>query len=211
LLIFGTGAMAEQVHYYFTQHAGRRVEAFTVDAGYVGDGRFGGLPVLAFSEAQLRFPPATHDLFVAIGYTQRNQARRRMFLAARALGYTLPSFVHESAVLARNVSVGANCLVRELSTVQPFAVLGDNLNVAVRVIVSHHVRIGDHCFLAPGAVVCGGSTIGEACFIGAGATIRDGVTVGAGCVIGAGALILSDCEPDGVYAAPGTPRQALGR
>jgi hypothetical protein len=29
LLIFGVGPMVEQVHYDFTQHAGRQVEAFT--------------------------------------------------------------------------------------------------------------------------------------------------------------------------------------
>ena len=61
------GDLAEQALYYFEQHAGRRVEAFTADAAYVGTGRFSGLPVLAFEEAQQRFAPATHDLFVAVG------------------------------------------------------------------------------------------------------------------------------------------------
>ena len=66
LLIFGTGEYAEIAHYYFSQHAGRHVDAFTVEAAFVGDGHFCGLPVLDFAEAQRRFAPATHDLFVAI-------------------------------------------------------------------------------------------------------------------------------------------------
>jgi sugar O-acyltransferase (sialic acid O-acetyltransferase NeuD family) len=208
LLIFGTGLLAEQVRYYFAEHAGRRIEAYTVDAAYVGEGRFDGLPVLDFAEAQKRFPPATHDLFVAIGYTQLNQARKRSFLAARALGYTMPSFMHETASVARNARVGANTLMREMAIVSPFSVLGDNLFIGMQVMVSHHARIGSHCWLAAGAVVNGASSVGEACFVGSNATVRNGIAVGADCVIGAGALILADCEPGGVYAATGTPRQA---
>ncbi|MBS1178475.1 MAG: hypothetical protein H6R06_2887, partial [Proteobacteria bacterium] len=42
---------------------------------------------------------------------------------------------------------------------------------------------------------------GERCFIGANATVRDKI------IVGAGAIIMSDCSPDGVYAAPSTPRR----
>ena len=67
LLIFGLGELAEQAHYYFTQHGGRRVEAFTADAAYATVSQFAGLPVLPFDEAQRRCAPATHELFVAEG------------------------------------------------------------------------------------------------------------------------------------------------
>ena len=211
LLIFGTGQYADLAHYYFSQHAGRHVEAFTVEAAYVGDGHFRGLPVLDFVEAQRRHGPATHDLFVAIGYTQRNQVRRRIFMAARSLGYTLPSFVHETAHMARNVVVGANSMVREFAVLSPFATLGENLFVGSQACVSHHVRLDSHCYLSSTAIVCGMATVEEGCFIGAHATIRNGITVGAGCVVGAGALIMADCEPDGLYCLRGAPRQGLRR
>jgi sugar O-acyltransferase (sialic acid O-acetyltransferase NeuD family) len=207
LLIFGAGALAEQARYYFAEHGGRHIEAFTVDAAYVGEGRFDGLPVLDFTEAQKRFPPATHELFVAIGYTRLNQARKRSFLAARALGYTLPSFVHPTASVARNVTLGANTLLREMAVISPFAVLGDDICIGTHAMVSHHARVGSHCWLSAGTLVCGESRVGEACFIGANATVRDGITVGADCVIGAGALIMADCGPGGVYAVAGTPRK----
>ena len=209
LLVFGTGEYAQMAHYYFTQHAGRHVEAFTVESAYVGEGHFLGRPVLDFAEAQHRFAPATHELFVAIGYTQRNQPRKRLYLEALALGYTLPSFVHASTVVANNVRIGANSMVREAAVLSPFCTLGDNLSIGAHVTVSHHVRIDSHCHVSTTAVLCGASRIGERCFIGANATVRNGVSVGAGCVVGAGALILSDCEPDGLYAPPGTARRAL--
>jgi sugar O-acyltransferase (sialic acid O-acetyltransferase NeuD family) len=208
LLIFGTGLLADLARYYFAEHAGRRIEAFTVDAAYVGEGRFDGLPVLDFADAQKRFPPATHDLFVAIGYTQLNEARKRVFQSARAMGYALPSFVHPTASVARNVHLGANTLVREMAVVSPFAQIGDDCQLGMQSMVSHHARIGNHCWLSPGALVCGSAQVGEACFVGANATVRDGITVGASCVIGAGALILADCAPGGAYTAVGTPRAA---
>lgn len=207
LLIFGLGELPEQAHYYFAQHAGRKVEAFTVDPEYLDADHTDGLPVLPFDEAQRRFPPATHDLFVAIGYSQFNRIRKQVVERALALGYALPSFVHESAVVARNVAMGVNCLLREQVTAAPFSRLGDGVIVGAQAVIAHHARIECHVWLAAGSVICGSATIGERCFIGAHATVRDKIIVGAGCIVGAGALIMSDCPPDGVYAAPPTPRR----
>lgn len=207
LLIFGLGELPEQALYYFSQHDGRTVVAFTVDAAYATVSQNSGLPVLAFDEAQRRFPPATHDLFVAVGYSNFNQGRKRVVERALALGYTLPCFVHESAAVARNVPMGVNCMVREQAVVAPYARLGDGVIVSMQAGVSHHVRVDSHVWLAPCSVVCGSAHIGERCFIGANATVRDKVSVGAGCIVGAGALILSDCPADGVYAATGTQRR----
>lgn len=50
-------------------------------------------------------------------------------------------------------------------------------------------------------------SIGDGVWIGARATILPGVRVGNGCVIAAGAVVVSDCEPDTVYA--GVPAQRL--
>lgn len=207
LIIFGVGDLPDQAHYYFSQHAGRQVEAFTVEAAFHTTSQFAGLPVLPFDEAQRRFLPATHELFVAVGYSQINQLRRRMVMQARALGYTMPSFVHETACVARNVRIGANSLLREQAVVSPFATLGDGVMIGMHVSVSHHARIEDYVWLSADSVVCGGASIGECCFVGANATVRDKVTVGARCIVGAGSLILGDCAADGVYACAPTPRR----
>jgi sugar O-acyltransferase (sialic acid O-acetyltransferase NeuD family) len=207
LLIFGLGELPDQAHYYFEQHAGRKVEAFTVDPEYLGAVRADGLPVLPFDEAQRRFPPATHDLFVAIGYSQFNRVRQQVVARALALGYALPSFVHESAVVASNVPIGVNCMLREQVTAAPFARLGDGVIVGPQAMIAHHARIENHVWLAACSVICGSANIGERCFVGANATVRDKISVGAGCIVGAGAIIMSDCPPDGVYAATPTPRR----
>jgi UDP-3-O-[3-hydroxymyristoyl] glucosamine N-acyltransferase len=117
---------------YFSQHGGREVVAFTADAACATVDHFAGRPVLHFDEAQHRFPPATHELFVAVGYAQRNGVRRGVVEQARALGHTLPSFVHYSAVVARSAPIGANCMLSELAAVSLFASVGDGVVIDPR-------------------------------------------------------------------------------
>jgi sugar O-acyltransferase (sialic acid O-acetyltransferase NeuD family) len=206
IVIIGTALLAEQMHFYFAQRAGRRVEAFAVDAQYLGAERFCGQPVLEFEEALRRFGRHTHEMFVAIGFLA-TEARKQKVERLRALGYTLPTYVHPSAWVAENVRLGVNTLVQEQAVVAPFAELGDDVFLCPQVGINHHTRVGAHCFFAPAAVVAGDASIGECCFVGANATIRDRVTIGARCVIGAGAVIMEDCAEDGLYAAARTARR----
>lgn len=47
----------------------------------------------------------------------------------------------------------------------------------------------------------------DGCWICSRVTILPGVTIGRGCVIAAGALVVSDCEPNGLYA--GVPAKRI--
>ncbi|CAG1017528.1 UDP-N-acetylbacillosamine N-acetyltransferase [Burkholderiaceae bacterium] len=205
LIVVGTGLLAEQVQYYLGTLQGRAVDAFILDAEYIREPSFLQRPVLDFVEARRRFPAASHDAFVAIGHTAVG-ARKRWFLAARAAGYTMARYVHPSACVAANVTVGENTLIQELAMVSPFVKLGENLMLCPQVGINHHTRVGSHCFFAPSAVVSGDADIGEACFIGAHATIRDRIRLGEGCIIGAGAIVMTDCAPGGVYRPQRTER-----
>lgn len=209
LLIFGAGDYAELVHHYFARDPRYREIAFAVDGERLAADRFCGAPLLAFEEARHRCPPEAWDMFVAIGYTGVNEGRRSKVDAAKALGYTLTSYVHASALLADDAVVQENSFVAEQVLIKPFCRLGRDLQLAAQCYISHGARVGDHCYLAPRALLCGLTDVGECCFIGANATVRDKVRIGARCVIGAGAVILSDCEPDGVYRATPTARHRV--
>lgn len=207
LVIFGAGELAEQVHYYLTEYGGRQVDAFVVDAAFLRHEHLAGLPVVALEDAGGRFDPASHDMFVAVGYSHFNQHRKRAFLAMQARGYGLPSFIHPRAYVARNVTVGPNTLVHEMAAIAPLARLGDNVRIGAHAVVSHHCTIGSHSYLSSSSVVCGHGDIGERCFLGANSTVRDRVRVGEGCIVGAGAYIAGDCEAGGVYPAAAASRR----
>lgn len=209
LVIFGAGDIAQLAHFYFGYDGGRQVVAFTVDDAYVKEPVFCGLPVVPASELQSRFPPSEYDVFIAISYSRLNAVRREKYLACKAMGYTLASYISPRASLFPNVRYGDNCFFFEDNTIQPFVTIGSNVTLWSGNHIGHHSTIADHCFLASHIVVSGGVRIEEACFLGVNATIRDHVTIGARSVIGAGTLILGDVEPEGLYIGSATPRSPL--
>lgn len=209
LVIFGGGDLAQLAHYYFTHDTDYAVVAFTVDAAYRTADRAFDLPLVPFDEVARLYPPETHDFFVALSYSGLNSLRRERYLAAKAMGYRLASYVSSRATVLNDGGIGDNCFILEDNTIQPFAVIGDNVTLWSGNHIGHHSRIGDHCFIASHVVVSGGVHIGEACFIGVNATLRDHIHVGERCVIGAGALILADAEAEGVYIGQATERSRV--
>ena len=209
LIIFGTGDIAQLAHYYFSADSNYEVVAFTVDADYLTDTTFCGLPVIAFEEVASQYAPEQHDLFIALSYTKLNAVRKEKYLAAKALGYHLASFISSHATVLNDGRIGENCFIFEDNTIQPFVTIGNNVTLWSGNHIGHHSTIKDHCFIASQVVVSGGVEIGEQCFIGVNATLRDHIKIGEKCVIGAGALLLADAEPEGVYIGTATERSKV--
>lgn len=200
LVIFGAAELAEVARFYFTRDAGASVEAFTVDAQYRQQNAFCGLPVVAFEELAATYPPQSHDLFVALSYSNLNATRAERCRQARVMGYALRSYVSSKATVWPDLKVGDNCLILEDNTIQPFATIGDNTTLWCGNHIGHHVRIEDNCFITSHVVISGGVVIGEGSFVGVNATIRDHVRIGRRAVIGAGALITKDVPDEGVMS-----------
>lgn len=209
LVVFGTGDIAQLAMHYFSTDSNYDVVAFTVDREFATSDQFCGLPVIPFEDVSDQFSPTNHAFFVALSYSGLNKLRREKYLAAKALGYHIASYVSSKATQLSSGQIGENCFILEDNTIQPFAVIGHNVTLWSGNHIGHHSRIGDHCFLASHIVVSGGVDVGESCFIGVNATLRDHIKIGARCVIGAGALVLADAEPDGVYMEIGTERSRV--
>jgi len=204
LLIFGAGEIAEVAHFYFTRDTRVTVAGFTVDAAYLKESTFCGLPVVAFEEATAKFAPASNDLFVALSYAKINAVRAQKCAEGRARGYRLASYVSSKASVWDGFKAPENCFILEDNTLQPFVQIGDNVTLWSGNHVGHHARIGANCFITSHVVISGGVQIGDNAFVGVNATLRDHVKVGARAVIGAGSLVLEDVPEDGVIAARGT-------
>lgn len=210
IVIFGASDAAELAHYYFTRDSDHSVEAFAVDAAYLSEqSRFCGLDVVPFEGIEKAFPPDQYALFIALGYSHLNEARKAKYFAAKALGYKLVSYVSSKATILNDFAIGDNCFILEDNTVQPFVSIGNNVTLWSGNHVGHHSRIDDHCFLASHIVVSGRVHVGSSCFIGVNATLRDHVSIGEKSIIGAGALILADVAPDGVYLGNATERSRV--
>lgn len=206
LIIFGAGDIAQLAHYYFSVDSDYEVVAFSVDAAYITTNEFCGLPVVPFEELANHYAPNKYELFVALSYSKLNQIRKEKYLAAKALGYRIASYVSSRASVLNQGKIGENCFIFEDNTIQPFVTIGNNVTLWSGNHIGHHSTIHDHCFIASHVVVSGGVEIGEQCFIGVNATLRDHIKIGEKCVIGAGTLILADAEPGGVYIGQATER-----
>lgn len=209
LVIFGGGQIAQLAHFYFSTDSCYEVVAFTVDPEFLTEPNLHGLPAVSFEDVADLYPPADHEMFVALSYSKLNSNREEKFLAAKAIGYKLASYVSTRATYLSESEPGQNCFILEDNTVQPFVSIGDNVTIWSGNHIGHHSAIENHCFIASHVVISGGVRIGEYCFIGVNATLRDHITIGERCVIGAGTLILTNAEPGGVYIGPASQRSKI--
>lgn len=206
LIIFGAADQAQLAHFFFSTDSNYEVVAFTVDENFITENEFCGLPVVSFETVAKHYSPDTYDFFVALGYSKINQIRKEKYLAAKAMGYRIASYVSSRATMLNDGQVGENCFILEDNTVQPFVNIGNNVTLWSGNHIGHHSTIHDHSFIASHVVVSGGVEIGEQCFIGVNATLRDHIKIGDRCVIGAGTLILADADAEGVYIGQATER-----
>jgi sugar O-acyltransferase (sialic acid O-acetyltransferase NeuD family) len=198
LVIFGTSAFAELAHYYFDRDSDYSVVAFTVDAAYLKETTFKGLPVIAFEDLEANFGPQEHDLFVAMGIQKVNQQRAAKVADAERKGYELASFLSSKAKVSEDLVMRPNSFVMDGSYLQPFVKIGRNTIIWSGCVIGFKSQIGDHCWLV--ATTFGESVVvGDYSFIGLGSVIAPSRSIGVSNVIGAGALILNNTKDFEVY------------
>jgi sugar O-acyltransferase (sialic acid O-acetyltransferase NeuD family) len=204
VVLFGLGDFARVAKVYLDEDSGHRVVAFTANERYIESDELDGLPVVPFETLTESHPTAGHAMFVAIGFSGVNQARREVYEQCKALGYEMLTYVNSKADSWGELAIGDNCFVFEENVIQPNVRIGNNVILWSGNHIGHDSTIEDHVFIASHAVISGNCRIGESSFVGVNATFRDGVTVAPRCVIGAGALIMKDTVEGGVYAVRGT-------
>jgi sugar O-acyltransferase (sialic acid O-acetyltransferase NeuD family) len=207
IVIFGAGDFPGMLAHLLTNDTGREVAAFTVDAAYIDKDSHYGLPLVPFETLTELYPPESHEILVAVGYSRMNALRQERLSSARQKGYRAAQLVAGSASVWPGTAVKGNTLLFEQCVLQSYVQMGENVILRAGSIIGHHSVVGSHSFIASRAVTGGHVRIGERSFIGLGAVLRDGVSIGDRCFVGAGAVVLSDTEPDSVYV--GNPAKRL--
>jgi sugar O-acyltransferase (sialic acid O-acetyltransferase NeuD family) len=206
LVIIGAGETAEMAFEYFTHDSPYEVVAFSVEKQYASKQELCGLPVADFENIQERYPPATHDAFVAISYTQLNRVRARLFKATKEKGYSLASYISSKAFVWHNAEVGENCFIFENNVIQYKVKIGNNVVFWSGNHIGHQTIIRDNVFISSHVVVSGYCEVGENCFFGVNSCIANNIKIARDCVIGMGAVIHKDTEERKVYIGnPGKP------
>jgi sugar O-acyltransferase (sialic acid O-acetyltransferase NeuD family) len=189
LVIFGTGRIAEVVHYYAKFECGFNVVSFCVDVQHKSLDSFKELPVVAFDEIENKFPPEKNDMFIAVGYHDLNRLRASKCNEAMEKGYKLISVVSQLSHLPADVSIGWNCFIMPPTLIHPCVTIKNDVFIFSGSLVAHHSVIGDHCWLTSCSNISGNVNIGENTFVAVNATIGHSVSIGKNCFLGANCLV----------------------
>lgn len=132
--------------------------------------------------------------YPAMGYMGKGDIRRKMYERLCELGYSIPNFIDQSAILAKDVVIKENSgvFIGKRAVINSNARLEEMTIINSGAIIEHDcvVQAGTH--VAVGAVVCGETHIGRQCLIGANATIKQCVSIGDKVIVGAGSVVLTD-------------------
>ncbi len=199
VVIIGNTSNARLAKYFFTIDSEYEVAAFSVDKKYITDAEFEEIPVVALEDLNLKYPPSDFDAFVAVGYTDMNKIREKLYNECKDKGYKMANYISSHCTYLSQFPTGDNCFILEDNTIQPYVKIGNNVVLWSGNHIGHDVVIEDHNFITSHVVVSGFVTIKRNCFLGVNATIRDAVTIAPETLIAAGAIIMKDTEEKGVY------------
>jgi sugar O-acyltransferase (sialic acid O-acetyltransferase NeuD family) len=199
IILFGTGKIAEVIHYYALQLHGLRVSAFTVDSRYIKEERFLGLPVIPFEEIEKNYSPKEFEMFIAVGYHDLNRLREQKCNEAEKKGFRLTSIV--ATDLPKNVTYGKNCFIMPPSIIHPCVEIGNNVFIWSGAMIGHHSLVGDNCWLTSSCNIGGNVRLGKNTFVAVNATVGHSVSVGEKCFLGANTLLTRNLDNMGVLVA----------
>jgi sugar O-acyltransferase (sialic acid O-acetyltransferase NeuD family) len=204
LIIIGNTSNARLAKFFFTTDSDYEVAAFAVDKKYITDAEFEGLPVVDFEDLNSKYPATEFEAFVAVGYTDMNKIREKLYNECKGKGYKMANYISSHCTYLSQFPTGDNCFILEDNTIQPYVKIGNNVVLWSGNHIGHDVVIGDHNFITSHVVVSGFVTIKRNCFLGVNATIRDAVTIAPETLVAAGAVIMKDTVEKGVYLPPRT-------
>lgn len=210
IVIFGNSNFSKIVHHYVTADGDLEVTAFTVNKAYISSDNqvFCQLPVVPFETIQISHPPDQFDLIIAVGYSELNKTRQKIFKDAKDRGYQFASFVHPTSFVSKSSVIGEHVLIFENNTIQPFVEIGNNVIIWSNNVVGHDSVIEDHCFISSNTSIGGYARIGNRSMLGIASTVTHHTEIGKDCLIGAGALILQNTKDGGIYRGSASKRSS---
>jgi len=204
VVVFGVGQWAELAHFYLTHDSPHEVAGFTLDAEYIEDREYKGLPVVPYDKVEQHFATAEFKMFIPMSFKRMNHARAEKYYDAKKRGYELISYVSSKATTFPGFECGDNCFIFEDNTIQPFVKIGNNVVLWSGNHIGHHTIIKDHVMITSHVVISGSCTIEPFCFLGVNATVRDETVIARETLVGMGVTILKDTKEFEVYKAAGT-------
>ena len=134
------------------------------------------------------------DIFVAIGNTNVRQE-----LMNRFIDHCQPILIHPSAIVAKDVKIGAGSVVMAGAVINPSTTIGRGCIINTSSSIDHDCVLGDFVHVAVGAHICGTVSVSDSVWIGAGAIVSNNISICDNCMIGASAVVVKNIVLPGTY------------
>lgn len=189
-VMLGSGGLAHELWGWIknANNNGRpkRLTAF-IDDNPERRGNYDGVPIVGREQF------AGQDVFyiLAVGGAD---GRKNASDSLNALGWTALTYIHESALMGVNVSIGEGVVVcprvslSSDSTIHDYALINGGCGVA------HDTVVGRYSSLLGAVSLNGNVTLGEGVTVGAGAIVHPGRKIGDGAVIGMGSVVFANVK-----------------
>lgn len=156
--------------------------AFVVD-GIPGSGRYDDIPIMSREQAG-RLGRIEYLIAIADPLS-----RKRLAAELDALGWIAGKYIHESAMLGVNLSIGKGTMIFPRCSISSDAIIGEHVLVNGGTAIGHDCVIGSYSSLLGAASINGGVTLGERVLVGAGALIHPDKKIGDGATVGMGSAV----------------------
>ena len=191
IVIVGGGGFGRELYSYIKGDlSAGRLDGYAL-AGVLDDNPDCELAVnnqeLTYLGALSSFEPQGNEvLVIAIG---KASIRRNIFDQIKRRSMSLFTYVHSSAQVMPDVTLGEGAIVCPNSIINVGVKLGDNVAVNVFCSIGHGASIGHHAVLSPFSALSGNSKLGVCGFMGTRATLFPGVVMGDGCIVDAHSVV----------------------
>lgn len=143
--------------------------------------------------------------FISIGSVGAPTVRQRIYQELKGIGFTLPSIIDKTAIIAEKSRIGEGVFVGKGCILNTGSSVGDCAIINTGSIVEHDTSIGDFCHIATGCCLAGNMKVGPNTHVGIGSSAIQGVNIGENSIIGAGSVVVHDIPANVV--AMGIPCQ----
>lgn len=205
-IIIGAGTYGEVYLSYFRE-AGVNIVGFLDDNTEMLHKQIHGVPVLGGRDMlhTLRRSHGVDAVYCPIG---NNRVRVELLDEARKLGYQIPNYIHPTAIVSTDATLGEGVYILPGSIVMPYATIGDYTMISMGVKIAHHSRLDRGVFLSTGCNFGASIVAEERAYCGIASTIMTGVKrLGRDSLIGAGAVVIKDVPERAIVA--GVPAKIL--
>ena len=150
------------------------------------------------------------EAFITVGSVSSNPARRRIYESLQKIGFSFPSVIDSSAVIADSAVIEEGVFVGKKAVINAGSRIGKFSIINTGAIADHDCIVGSFVHLSPGVVLSGTVTVGDNTHVGTGTCVKQCAKIGENTTVGMGSVVITDIPSNCVaYGVPCKVRRTL--